>query len=57
MKNPTDAQEIQLALDKIINSYDEYSKNARLCFEAELDFEKHIEPILYFVDSLKADVI
>jgi len=57
IKNPSDAEEIKLAIAQIINYYDEYSKSARLCFEAEFNFEKHIEPILSFMDSLQADVI
>jgi len=53
INEPSDAQEIKLAIDKIINFYDAYSKNAKLCFEAEFDFGKKVEPILSFMDSLQ----
>lgn len=56
INNPSDSQEIKLAIDKILTFYDKYSENAKLCFEAEFDFEKRIEPILSFIDSLQYGV-
>ena len=46
IKDPSDSQEIQLAIEQIIRDYEMYEKNARLCFEAEFDFQKEMEPIL-----------
>ena len=54
INNPSDSEEIKLALAQIIEAYDKYSKNARTCFEAEFSFEKNMEPILSFVESLQA---
>ncbi len=52
INNPSDAQEINLAINEILNCYETYSKNAKLCFEAEFDFGKKMEPILSFINSL-----
>lgn len=51
IKDPSNPEEIESAIDKIIDSYDEYSKNARACFESEFSFEKKMEPILSFIVS------
>jgi glycosyltransferase involved in cell wall biosynthesis len=40
------SQEIQAALEKILNSYETYSRNAKICFDAEFDFEQKMQPIL-----------
>lgn len=55
INNPSDAQEIKVAIDKILNSYDTYSNNAKCCFAAEFDFEKKVEPILYFMKNLQTE--
>ncbi len=45
-------QEIQSAIARILDSYETYSKNAKISFEAEFDFDRKIEPILEFIDTL-----
>ena len=52
INNPSDVQEIKVAIDKILSSYDNYSKNAKCCFEAEFDFAKKMGPILSFMDCV-----
>ncbi|MBO3457165.1 glycosyltransferase [Aetokthonos hydrillicola Thurmond2011] len=52
INDPFDTQEIKSAIDKILSSYDFYSKNAKSCFESEFNFEKKVEPILSFINSL-----
>jgi len=52
INDPSDVQEIKVAIDKILSDYDRYSKNAKYCFEAEFDFAKKMEPILSFMNSL-----
>ena len=46
INDAANSQEIQAAIEKILNSYEFYSKNAKICFEAEFDFEKKMQPIL-----------
>lgn len=46
IKEPSNSQEIKLAIEQIICDYDRYSSNAKACFEAEFDFGKKMEPIL-----------
>ena len=53
INNPSDSQEIKVAIDKILSSYDTYSNNAKLCFESEFNFEKRMEPIVSFINSLQ----
>lgn len=52
INDPSDAQEINLAIDKILGSYDTYSNNAKLCFQAEFDFETKVKPILSVMNAL-----
>ncbi len=54
INDASDAQEIKLAIDKIISHYDIYSKNAKCCFAAEFDFQNKMEPIVLFMDDLQA---
>ena len=55
INEPSNAQEIKLAIDTILGSYNTYSNNAKLCFKAEFDFETKIKPILSFMDSLQTE--
>ena len=48
----SDALEIELAIDKILENYAFYSENARKCFEEEYDFGKKAEPILSYINQL-----
>ena len=50
--DPTDPEEISSALDRIIDNYDLFSENAKECFSKEFDFEKHVEPLVAFMDSI-----
>ncbi|WP_017721975.1 hypothetical protein [Kamptonema formosum] len=52
IKDPSDRQEIQAALDRILSDYETYSNNAKACFAAEFDFSKKMEPVLYFMNYL-----
>jgi len=52
IKDPSDSEEIQSALEKLLSSYETYSQNAQLCFEAEFDFAKKMQPLLGFMDKL-----
>jgi glycosyltransferase involved in cell wall biosynthesis len=52
IKDPSDGQEIQAAIDLILSDYETYSSNAKACFEAEFDFSKKMEPVLEFMNSL-----
>jgi len=49
--DPANPEEIQLALHKIISSYNIYSQNAKNCFQAEFDFEKNMLAIVDFIDA------
>jgi hypothetical protein len=40
------------AIQIILDNYDFYSKNARICFEEEFDFAKKVKPILSFIADL-----
>jgi glycosyltransferase involved in cell wall biosynthesis len=51
IKDPTNSEEIKLAIQTILSDYDRYSKNARFCFEQEFDFAKKIEPLLSYVEQ------
>ena len=51
INDPSDAQEIKVAIEKILGSYDMYSNNSKSCFEAEFDFEKKFAPILSYMNS------
>lgn len=46
IKDPLNNLEIQLAIEKILEQYDIYSANAKICFEEEFDFSKKVNPIL-----------
>ncbi len=54
VNDPADPQELKLAIDKILRSYDTYSNNAKACFEAEFDFKKRMDPILFSINALQA---
>ncbi|MFB2837563.1 hypothetical protein [Floridanema evergladense] len=53
IKEPFDPEEIKMAIEAIVNDYEMYSRNAKLCFEAEFDFEKKMEPILEFMENVE----
>jgi glycosyltransferase involved in cell wall biosynthesis len=42
----TNADELRAAIAKILHNYDEYSQNARRCFDAEFNFVEKAKPIL-----------
>ncbi len=46
INDPLNSLEIELAIKKILDQYDLYSTNAKICFEEEFDFSKKVEPIL-----------
>ncbi len=46
INDASNSQEIQAAIEKILNSYEIYSMNAKICFDAEFDFERKMQPIL-----------
>lgn len=54
INNPSDSEEIKRAIHKILNSYSTFSNNAKYCFAAEFDFEKHMEPVLSYIEYLQA---
>ena len=54
VNDPSDPQELKLAIDEILSSYDTYRDNANACFEAEFDFKKKMEPILAAMDDLQS---
>ena len=43
--------EVELALKKIIDNYDFFSKNSLTCFQKEFDFYTNITPFLQFLDE------
>lgn len=49
INDASNSQEIQVAIEKILNSYEIYSMNAKICFDAEFDFETKMQPILAFL--------
>lgn len=53
INDPSDAQEIKVAIEKILGSYDMYSNNSKSCFEAEFDFEKKFAPVLSYMNSFQ----
>jgi len=53
IKEPFDPEEIKMAIEAIVKDYEMYSRNAKLCFEAEFDFGKKMEPILDFMENLE----
>jgi glycosyltransferase involved in cell wall biosynthesis len=52
IKDPSNSKEIELAIEQILNSYEWYSNNAKVCFDAEFDFTKNVLPILSEMNSL-----
>jgi hypothetical protein len=52
VQDPTSAREIQAAIDRILADYARYSANARLCFEADFDFERTSLPMLAAFDAM-----
>lgn len=52
IKDPTDNQEIALAIEQILCRYSTYSNNAKFCFESEFDGAKNMAPILSFMEHL-----
>lgn len=52
IKDPLNSLEIQLAIEKILDQYDFFSTNAKICFEKEFDFSKKIKPILSAIQKL-----
>ncbi|MGL5806512.1 MAG: hypothetical protein ACRC2R_25690 [Xenococcaceae cyanobacterium] len=51
IQDPTDAEEIKLAIEKILKDYDRYSANAKICFDEEFDFAKKIKPVLAYLEK------
>ena len=52
INNPSDSEEIKMAIQQILSGFDTYSKNAKACFATEFDFAKKMEPILLFIEDL-----
>ncbi len=52
IQDPSNSNEIELAIGQILKSYDWYSNNAKLCYDAEFDFTKNVELILSEINSL-----
>ncbi len=52
IKEPSNSIEMEEAIQIILDNYDFYSKNARICFEEEFDFGKKVKPILSFISDL-----
>lgn len=46
INDPLNNLEIQLAIEKILEQYDVFSTNAKICFAEEFDFSKKVKPIL-----------
>jgi hypothetical protein len=45
------SEEVEKAIDTIIENYDTYSSNARTCFLKEFDFAAKIKPLVSYVKS------
>lgn len=50
INDASNSQEIQIAITQILSSYQVYSQNSRICFEAEFDFETKMQPILASIE-------
>jgi hypothetical protein len=55
IKDPCNSQEINSAIEEILENYETYCKNSRFCFDSEFDFSKQTKPILSFMNSLSSD--
>ena len=51
IKDPLNSLEIEIAIKKILDQYDFYSYNAKICFEEEFDFAKKVKPILSILQT------
>jgi hypothetical protein len=51
IKEPSNPLEIESAMRMILNNYNFYSENARICFDEEFDFSKKVQPILSFIEK------
>lgn len=51
INDPTDPQEIQIAIAKILDNYEFYQNNALVCFSAEFDFGNKVKPLLEFIQN------
>jgi len=49
--NPCDPIEIEAAIKKILNKYDFYSENAKICFATEFDFANKVNPLLSHISN------
>ena len=51
INDPTDPQEMQMAIAKILDNYEFYQNNALACFSAEFDFGNKAKPLLEFIHN------
>lgn len=49
--NPSDPIEIEAAIKKILDNYNFYSENAKICFSTEFDFANKVKPLLSYISS------
>jgi len=49
IQDPSNSVELENAIEVILNDYELYSRNARLCFDEEFDFGKKVKPFLSFM--------
>ncbi|KAB8317529.1 glycosyltransferase family 4 protein [Tolypothrix campylonemoides VB511288] len=52
IQEPSNSLEMELAIQKIMDNYEFYSKNAKICFEEEFDFAKKVQPVLSLMANL-----
>lgn len=52
IRDPSNSKEISEAIEKITDSYEWYSNNAKFCYESEFDFNKNMKPILDYMNTL-----
>ncbi|MDM9379628.1 hypothetical protein QUB80_02785 [Chlorogloeopsis sp. ULAP01] len=51
IQNPSEPAEIASAIKQILDNYDFYCKNARICFAEEFDFANQVKPVLTDIRS------
>jgi hypothetical protein len=52
IENPGDPNEIRRGLERIMEQYDEYCRNAWLCFKEHYDFDRQVRPVIKRLDQM-----
>lgn len=52
IQDSSDSLEMELAVQKVLDNYEFYSENSKICFEEEFDFAKKVQPVLSLMAGL-----